>query len=147
MGIHQSQKSPTVVAVGTACLLQEGLSATSKTPMPMPTHAYANCGCLIPLCLSNFFSRSVLMHLLPGLAVFAHRHHTPTGLRGLKGLAAAAGALLQGRQPDVGQLPAAQQASPLVLWLVVAPLAFYITWQLLYFLVVQVGFCGDAGVD
>jgi hypothetical protein len=87
------------------------------------------------------------MHLLPGLALFAHRHHTPTGLRGLKGLAAAAGALLQGRQPDVGQLPAAQQASPLVLWLVIAPLAFYITWQLLYFLVVQVGFCGDAGVD
>lgn len=82
---------------------------------------------------------SVLMHLLPGLALFAHRYYTPAGLRGLQGLSAAAAALLQGRWPDVGQVPALQQAQPLVLWLVVAPLAFYIAWQLLYFLIVQVG--------
>jgi hypothetical protein len=79
------------------------------------------------------------MHLLPGLALFAHRYHTPTGLRGLQGLAAAAGAVVQGRQPHVGTVPAAQQAQPLAWWLLGSPLAFYLAWQLLYFLVVQVG--------
>jgi hypothetical protein len=78
------------------------------------------------------------MHLLPGLALFAHRYHTPTGLRGLQGLASSAAAVLAGQRPDLGQVPAVQQAQPLLLWLVAAPLAFYITWQLLYFLIVQV---------
>jgi hypothetical protein len=78
------------------------------------------------------------MHLLPGLALFAHRYHTPTGFRGLQGLASTAAAVLQGRSPDLGHVPAVEQATPLALWLVAAPLAFYISWQLLYFLVVQV---------
>jgi hypothetical protein len=57
-------------------------------------------------------------------------------------LASTAAAALQGRSPDLGHVPAVEQAKPLVLWLVAAPLAFYITWQLLYFLVVQVGLLG-----
>lgn len=86
------------------------------------------------------------MHLLPGLALFAHRYHTPTGLRGLRNLAATTQQLLMLHNDGhaaaadlLGVVPAAEQPTPLWLWLVAAPLAFYIAWQLLYFLVVQVG--------
>lgn len=81
------------------------------------------------------------MHLLPGLALFAHRYHTPTSLRGLQGLRDTAGQLLAGhiRPTDLGVVPAAGQPQQLLLCLVAAPLMFYITWQLLYFLIVQVG--------
>lgn len=69
---------------------------------------------------------SVLIHLLPGLAMFAYRHYpTPQGywfshLPFFKG----------GREPylDQGRLQ----------WLVLAPMMFYLCWQLMYFLVVQV---------
>jgi len=81
------------------------------------------------------------MHLLPGLALFAHRYHTPTSLRGLQGLRDTAGQLLRGHRgpSDLGGVPPPGQPQQLLLWLVAAPLLFYITWQLLYFLIVQVG--------
>jgi Protein of unknown function (DUF2838) len=93
---------------------------------------------------------SVLMHMLPGLALFAHRYHTPPGLRGWRGMAAAARAILAGTAlPRMatttaaapGSAPAAAAAlastRQLGLWLVVVPLLYYVAWQLLYFLVVQ----------
>ena len=80
----------------------------------------------------------MLVHLLPGLAVFAQRHFTPASLRGWRGLLA-----LVRQLPSRGlQLPAShppvQQPTHLAAWLVAAPLGFYLGWQLLYFLVVQV---------
>ncbi|EFN58064.1 hypothetical protein CHLNCDRAFT_142330 [Chlorella variabilis] len=61
---------------------------------------------------------SVLLHLLPGLAMAAH-HHLP-----LHPTAAAAAAVSGARDS--------------ALWLLGSPLAFYLTWQLLYFAAVQV---------
>jgi hypothetical protein len=102
------------------------------------------------------------MHLLPGLATFAHRYHTPPQLRGWRGLLgcgrAAAGALAGrggaaaacGLGPGGGAAPALPPPEPLLAWLVAAPLAFYLAWQLFYFLVVQVwraGGGGKAGLD
>ncbi|KAL4427859.1 hypothetical protein ABPG75_001948 [Micractinium tetrahymenae] len=62
---------------------------------------------------------SVLVHLLPGLAMAAHRHvlHSPPG----NGASAPA---LAGREAAA--------------WLLGAPLAFYAAWQAAYFLAVQV---------
>ncbi|KAL4442073.1 hypothetical protein ABPG77_011334 [Micractinium sp. CCAP 211/92] len=64
---------------------------------------------------------SVLVHLLPGLAMAAHRHvqHGQSA-----GSASAAAPALEGRAA--------------VLWLLAAPLAFYAAWQAAYFLLVQV---------
>jgi len=100
---------------------------------------------------------SVLMHLLPGLAIFAHRYYTPPALRGWRGLLRivsdqTAAVMVNG---SAGQWTAtsggaslAAHAPPALLprphslwsWLVVAPLLFYLTWQLFYFVVVQVVF-------
>lgn len=80
------------------------------------------------------------MHLMPGLAMFAHRHFTPTGLRGWRGAASAAAALARGQAPYVGSVPPLPPpASPahLAASLIAAPLAFYLAWQALYFVVVQ----------
>jgi hypothetical protein len=110
---------------------------------------------------------STLMHLLPGLAVFAHRHYTPPALRGWRGLlgtayrgVAAAASALFGRAaaPANPAAAAAAWARPALLprpepwgrWLVVAPLVFYLAWQLFYFLVVQVvygSFIKEGGYD
>lgn len=78
------------------------------------------------------------MHLLPGLAVFAHRYHTPSGLHGWRGMCQYAAGLLQGHIMPAGSVPAAAAPANQLLWLVVAPLVFYITWQGVYFLIVQV---------
>ncbi|WIA28892.1 hypothetical protein OEZ86_011416 [Tetradesmus obliquus] len=83
---------------------------------------------------------SVLMHLLPGLAMFAHRHYTPSGLRGWQGIAQYAAQLLHGHIMPTGSVPPASYPQHTLLWLVAAPLLFYIVWQLLYYLVVQVLF-------
>jgi hypothetical protein len=90
---------------------------------------------------------SVLMHLLPGLAVFAHRHHTPHGLRGWAGLRTSLGAMLGGRKlrPWAAPPPVPQQPDRLALWLVGAPLLFHVVWQVAYFLVVQVRACPGGG--
>ncbi|KAF8072782.1 GPC1 [Scenedesmus sp. PABB004] len=81
---------------------------------------------------------SVLMHHLPGLALYAHRHHTPRALRGWRGLARAAAGLARGQLPPLGAAPAPpSRPEHLALWLGAAPLVFYAVWQLLYFLAVQ----------
>eukprot|EP00879_Flechtneria_rotunda_P032583 GHRR01035815.1.p1 GENE.GHRR01035815.1~~GHRR01035815.1.p1 ORF type:complete len:149 (+),score=38.40 GHRR01035815.1:828-1274(+) len=81
---------------------------------------------------------SVLMHLLPGLAVYAHRYHTPAERRGWQGLCQYAKQLLQGEMVPVSAAPKPAAPANLAVWLIGAPLLFYITWQGLYFLVVQV---------
>lgn len=63
----------------------------------------------------------MLVHLLPGLAMAAHRH-------------------VQHGQP-AGSAPAtapALEGRAAALWLLAAPLAFYAAWQAAYFLLVQV---------
>ena len=127
---------------------------------------------------------SVLMHLLPGLAIFANRYHTPPRLRGWRGLkgcaaatlraataaaaaplaglgvnnssgnsssssaAAAAAAALEcwgfrvgggGGDSSIDSAPPrVERPAPLWPWLVAGPLLFYLAWQALYFLIVQV---------
>lgn len=94
-----------------------------------------NCTCAT-LCLTPLLrGRSVLMHLLPGLAMYAHKHFPdpPATLRGLlrpspsgsesESLSSA----FHSRTPPGG-----------VFWLFVMPMVFYLAWQFLYFLVVQV---------
>eukprot|EP00775_Hariotina_reticulata_P009226 gene9226-9391_t len=83
---------------------------------------------------------SVLMHLLPGLAVFAHRYYTPSSLRGWRGMRDSGLRLLQHKAGFDSVVQPAARPSHLALWLVVAPLLFYMVWQLFYFLVVQVLF-------
>jgi hypothetical protein len=92
---------------------------------------------------------SVLIHLLPGLAMYAHRHLPRlTSWAQLAGcaprLGAAATALqFAGCVADAAPAPLAP-ALPLdrpALWLLAAPMAFFAAWQALYFLVVQVA-CG-----
>ncbi|KAF6259276.1 hypothetical protein COO60DRAFT_1514094 [Scenedesmus sp. NREL 46B-D3] len=83
---------------------------------------------------------SVLMHLLSGFAMFAHRHYTPSGLRGWRGIARYAVQLLHGDVTPAGTVPPPAYPEHKLLWLVAAPLLFYIVWQLLYFLTVQVLF-------
>mmetsp|Transcript_3008 Transcript_3008/g.7455 ORF Transcript_3008/g.7455 Transcript_3008/m.7455 type:complete len:368 (-) Transcript_3008:383-1486(-) len=92
---------------------------------------------------------SVLVHLLPGLAMFAYTHHWPQPasshtLRSVLQLTLAPGAS-QHSSPDAPSGMSSRQAmhvqgAAAVQWLVIAPLAFYMAWQLLYFLVVQVLF-------
>jgi hypothetical protein len=78
------------------------------------------------------------MHLLPGLAVFAHRYYTPPSLKGWRGIWDSGLQLLQHKQGTNSTVQPAARPSHLLLWLVVAPLVFYIVWQLFYFVVVQV---------
>jgi hypothetical protein len=82
---------------------------------------------------------SVLMHLLPGLAMVAHRHYTPSSLRGWRGIAQYATQLLHGHITPSGSVPPPSYPQHTLLWLVAAPLLFYMLWQLFYFLTVQVG--------
>ena len=72
--------------------------------------------------------RSVLIHLLPGLALFAHRH------------CRAPEPVVQVWQYLWGPPPASAAAdAPLsFFWISGAPLLFYAAWQLMYFVIVQV---------
>lgn len=103
---------------------------------------------------SSDHTLSVLIHLLPGLAMYAQHHLPRLGSLGqlrtcMPHLTAAATALelnsciaaaVPARSP-----PAGPPEHPAV-WLLAAPLAFYAAWQLVYFLVVQVswGVANDA---
>mmetsp|Transcript_8258 Transcript_8258/g.51405 ORF Transcript_8258/g.51405 Transcript_8258/m.51405 type:complete len:385 (+) Transcript_8258:281-1435(+) len=82
---------------------------------------------------------SFLLHFLPGLAMFTHRYYGDYGL--------AEGGCVHALYPQGPCKPVVpktpRHADPNAqwspsLWLFVAPLLFYCTWQLLYFLVVQV---------
>ena len=79
-----------------------------------------NCWCCLP--------RSVLIHLLPGLALFAHRH------------CRAPEPVVQVWQYLWGPPPAdvAADAPVSFFWISAAPLLFYAAWQLMYFIIVQV---------
>ena len=80
---------------------------------------------------------SVLIHLLPGLAVFARKYASiPPGVA-----AVLPGWLPLGLRSSVLQQQPAWQPSGLagnLWWLFALPLGFYLAWQLLYFLTVQV---------
>ena len=81
--------------------------------------------------LSTAVARSVLIHLLPGLALFAHRHCT------------APEPVVQVWQYLWGAPPAAVAETPVsFFWISGAPLLFYAAWQLMYFVIVQVGSYG-----
>ena len=86
----------------------------------------------------DFFAvRSVLVHLLPGLALFALQHAPfPTASSQNAALRVLSLAdKFQQQQQHLRQhpLPSAQ-----LIWLVVAPLGFYAVWQLSYWFIVQV---------
>ncbi|GAB4818299.1 hypothetical protein N2152v2_005345 [Parachlorella kessleri] len=85
---------------------------------------------------------SVMLHLLPGLAMYALHHHpaqssgsvTPHG-------ALASPGWLAGWQPGVALGSVGLQGWwPAALWLLLVPLAFYMAWQFVYWLVVQFAF-------
>ena len=88
---------------------------------------------------------SVLLHLLPGLAMFAQRH-LPR-LTSWQQLAACAGNLRDAStvlhlgsciaESDAGERAVLQNSERLA-WLFVVPLAFYAVWQVTYFCVIQV---------
>ena len=109
---------------------------------------------VLPVCCS------VLIHLLPGLALFCYRFLMPAGISTLQQAHdhawARALALLAAHQQGAadaqahlqhqlaqhwGHTPATQIGGGLpgqVLWLWVLPTAFYLVWQAVYWLIVQV---------
>ncbi|CAL5222529.1 g4904 [Coccomyxa viridis] len=78
---------------------------------------------------STEHSISVLIHLLPGLALFAHRYAPVPEVVGHTWRRMFGGA---GRTDLTAQKP------PEFFWVFGAPLIFYVVWQLMYFLIVQV---------
>ena len=81
--------------------------------------------------------RSVLIHLLPGLAIFARKYASvPPQVTQL----APSWLPLGLSSPALQQQPAWQPSGLAgnLGWLFVAPLGFYLAWQALYFLIVQV---------
>lgn len=73
--------------------------------------------------------RSVLIHLLPGLALFAHRYAPVPEVVGHTWRRMFGGA---------GQTDLTAQTPPGFFWVFGAPLIFYLVWQLIYALIVQV---------
>lgn len=84
-----------------------------------------------------FAVRSVLVHLLPGLALFALQHAPfPTAISQNAALRVLSLAdKFQQQQQHLRQHPF---LSAQLIWLVVAPLGFYAVWQLSYWFIVQV---------
>lgn len=79
---------------------------------------------------------SVLVHLLPGLAVFALQHApVPSAVSQSSALRflSLAEPFRQQHNSKQHQQPNAQ-----LVWLVLAPLGFYAVWQLVYWFIVQV---------
>lgn len=90
---------------------------------------------------------SVLIHLLPGLGMYAH-HHLPR-LSSWRQLAAclpllkSPGTALHftscvSLEAPLSAALARHWVSTTLIWLLAAPMAFYVTWQMLYWLIVQV---------
>ena len=80
---------------------------------------------------------SVLIHLLPGLAVWAHRHFpAPPEVHAAAARAAYAVGWTSFGAPAVQQ---PQQPAPSWLLMLAAPILFYAVWQALYWVIVQVG--------
>ena len=69
------------------------------------------------------------MHLLPGLALFAHRYAPVPEVVGHTWRRMFGGA---------GKTDLTAQTPPEFFWISGAPLIFYLVWQLTYFLIVQV---------
>lgn len=93
---------------------------------------------------------SVLIHSMPGLALYCHRYFSATQqpllllqqvtapllrLTGSSGRAVAGGGFSLGQRAVAYPPPCPE---PALLWLFAAPMAFYVAWQLVYWLVVQV---------
>lgn len=76
----------------------------------------------------------MLIHLLPGLALFAHRYAPVPEVVGHTWRRMFGGA---------GSTDLTAQKPPEFFWIFGAPLIFYVVWQLMYFLIVQVSctFC------
>ncbi|KAK9835776.1 hypothetical protein WJX74_007661 [Apatococcus lobatus] len=90
-------------------------------------------------------SISVLMHGLPGLALFMHRHFPPpeTAVEGLRHAAChilPARWQLSSREGSAAAEPQLwqQDTTTSLVWSFLLPLGFYALWQLVYFLIVQV---------
>ncbi len=80
---------------------------------------------------------SVLIHLLPGLAVWAHRHFpAPLEVHAAAAQAAHTVSWTSFGAPAVQQ---PKQQAPSWLLMLAAPLLFYAVWQALYWVIVQVG--------
>ena len=79
-----------------------------------------------------FVHYSVLIHALPGMALFAHRY-APVPSAVLEGIARVSPATARW-----AALPSSAPVETSLLWTFATPLAFYGAWQLMYFLVVQV---------
>ena len=71
-------------------------------------------------------ARSVLIHLLPGLALFAQRHFPPPE------------AASRIRWLSLPQYTGEHDGSATFWWCLVAPFIFYATWQTVYWFIVQV---------
>ena len=71
----------------------------------------------------------MLIHLLPGLALFAHRYAPVPEVVGHTWRRMFGGA---------GKTDLTAQKPPGIFWIFGAPLIFYVVWQLVYFLIVQV---------
>lgn len=69
---------------------------------------------------------SVLIHLLPGLALFAQRHFPPPE------------AASRMRWLSLPQYTGEHDGSATFWWFLVAPFIFYATWQTVYWFIVQV---------
>ena len=73
----------------------------------------------------------MLIHLLPGLALFAHRYAPVPEVVGHTWRRMFGGA---------GKTDLTAQKPPEFFWVFGAPLIFYVVWQLMYFFIVQVGY-------
>ncbi|KAK9834072.1 hypothetical protein WJX81_007832 [Elliptochloris bilobata] len=87
-------------------------------------------------------SISVLLHLLPGLALFVYRHmNAPMSI---EGVVQHISSLLPGRGHLAACAPIAglpvDAPVPNLMWTFVAPMLFYCAWQLCYFVFVQIVF-------
>ena len=119
-------------------LLPSTYNVPSQAALPVQCSVMPSPGCsagLMPE--APLAACSVLIHLLPGLAVWAHRHFpAPRDVHVAAAQAAHAVGWTSFGAPAVQQ---PQQQAPSWLLMLAAPLLFYAVWQALYWVIVQVG--------
>lgn len=83
------------------------------------------------------FAYSVLIHALPGAALFAHRY-APVPPAVVAAISSVSPVLARWAGARSGGIGGGAQIETGLLWNLGAPLLFYAVWQLMYWLVVQV---------